>query len=108
MCLKNIESNLKTIAYKKSIPFCYTCYKKAPSGFCNLCFSDDLMRHLDGVGVEYGTDWVIEHIIGSELTPLNLDDEYEQLLDETYPEPFKIGYLEYKASECPRLMVEHS
>ena len=54
MCLKNIESNLKTIAYKKSIPFCYNCYKEAPSGICKNCHSDDLMRLMPQVGCEYG------------------------------------------------------
>ena len=54
MCLKNIESNLKSIAYKKSIPFCYSCNKEAPSGVCKTCHSDDLMRLIPGVGCEYG------------------------------------------------------
>lgn len=54
MCLKNIESNLKTIAYKKSIPFCYSCYKEAPSGVCKTCHSDDLMRLMPEIGCEYG------------------------------------------------------
>ena len=79
MCLKNIESNLKSIAYKKSIPFCYSCYKEAPSGVCKNCHSDDLMRLMPQVGCEYGTEWIVEELIEQNLTPV---DEEELFLDE--------------------------
>lgn len=43
MNIEEIKKQLEELAIKKTTAFCYTCYKKAPSGFCNLCFSDDLM-----------------------------------------------------------------
>ncbi|GEM_PF-2720287 len=54
MCIKDIEQNLETIAYQKTIPFCYSCYKEAPTGTCKVCCSDDLMRLLPGSGCEFG------------------------------------------------------
>jgi len=49
-----IQEKLTELAYKRTTPFCYGCYVKAPKGVCPHCHSDDLMRHLEGVGVEYG------------------------------------------------------
>ena len=74
---EELQSRLKDIAFKKSIPFCYCCYKAAPSGTCTTCLSDDLMRLVEGVGVEYGTDWVIEHLIQESLTPVDTTDSFE-------------------------------
>ena len=54
MCLKEINEKLEKIAYSKTIPFCYCCYKEAPSGTCKSCHSDDLMRLLPEYGCEYG------------------------------------------------------
>lgn len=48
------------------------------------------MRHLAGVGVEYGTEWVIAHLLQSRLTPIDGEEIFETLLDECYPE-VKIG-----------------
>ena len=59
---------------------------------CPSCGTDDFMRHLEGVGVEYGTDWVIEHLIREHCTPINAEEEFEELLSETC-EPVKIGSL---------------
>jgi hypothetical protein len=44
-------AKLKAVALQKTTPFCYSCYKEAPSGRCQLCESDDLMRYFGGVGV---------------------------------------------------------
>lgn len=49
-----IKTELEKIAYQKSNPFCYHCYSSAPTGRCTTCLSDDLMREVKGVGVEYG------------------------------------------------------
>ena len=48
---------LNEIALNHSIPFCYSCYSEAPTGICTRCHSDDLMKLVRGVGVEWGTDW---------------------------------------------------
>ena len=52
------------------------------------------MRHLEGVGVEYGTDWVIEHLIKEHCSPVDAEEQFEELLNETC-ETVKIGSLEY-------------
>lgn len=49
-----IQQKLETLAFNRTSPFCYGCYIQAPKGICPECHSDDLMRHLNGVGVEYG------------------------------------------------------
>jgi hypothetical protein len=44
------------------------------------------MRHLAGVGVEYGTEWVIDHLIQQHCTTVDGDEMFEEMLDECYPE----------------------
>ena len=51
------------------------------------------MRNLPGVGVEYGTDWVIEHILKQELSPVDMDEAFEDCIRECYPETTTIGFL---------------
>lgn len=81
-----IYAQLEEAAMKVSKPFCYGCYKLAPKGRCAHCGSDDLMRHVEGVGVEYGTGWIIEHLLKTHCTPVDGDEMFEELLDECYPE----------------------
>ena len=38
-----IYNQLISLAFQESIPFCYTCYIKAPTGKCDNCGSDDFM-----------------------------------------------------------------
>jgi hypothetical protein len=90
-----IETRLEKLAYKRTIPFCYGCYQRAPSGRCELCFSDDLMRELAGDGVEYGVDWVIRSLLSSDLTPVDAEEAFEQSIADCYSETTKIGWLEY-------------
>jgi len=59
MSLKEILSEdeysaLEKIAYQKSKPFCYSCYKEVESKYCADCGSDDSMRLIRGYGAEYG------------------------------------------------------
>ena len=82
----DIQDRLEQAAYKTSQPFCYDCYILAPTGRCKKCGSDDLMRHVEGVGVEFGTDWIISHLIETHCTPVDGDEMFEELLDECYPE----------------------
>ena len=84
--LQTLHGRLEAAAYKKSDNFCYSCYKVVDGQFCPSCHSDDFMRHLSGVGVEYGTDWVIDHLIGQHCTAVDAEDLFEEILDECYPE----------------------
>ncbi len=93
-----LMAKLEKLAYERTIPFCYSCYKRCPSGVCPDCHTDDLMRELEGVGVEYGTDWVVKHIIREELEPVDVEQRTLDLLNECY-EPVKIVCLERKAGD---------
>ena len=89
-----IDQRLKALAHKRSIPFCYGCYQEASTGVCPSCFSDDLMRLVKGVGVEYGTDWVIKEILKKELTPVNVKELFEEAIREGYPKTVQVGWME--------------
>ncbi len=84
--LQTLHARLESAAYKKSDNFCYSCYKVVDGEFCPTCHSDDFMRHLSGVGVEYGTEWVIQHLIEQHCTAVDGEDLFEEILDECYPE----------------------
>ena len=90
-----ILKKLEIMALARTTAFCYGCYIKAPTGICPSCHSDDLMRHLEGVGVEYGTDWVIEHILETELAPVDLDEVFEESIRSIYPETTQVGWMTF-------------
>lgn len=94
-----IQNKLEQLAYNRTIPFCYGCYIDAPNGVCSNCHSDDLMRHLDGVGVEWGTSWVIKHILAEELTSVDADEIFEESMRECYPEETTIGWMKFDTVE---------
>ena len=84
--LQTLHARLESAAYKVSDNFCYSCYKVVDGEFCPTCHSDDFMRHLSGVGVEYGTEWVIQHLIEQHCTAVDGENLFEEILDECYPE----------------------
>jgi hypothetical protein len=89
-----IQVKLIELAFNRSKPFCYGCYKEAPTGTCKTCGSDDLMRITDDNGPEYGTDWIIEDILRAELEPANTEEAFEQSIADCYSETTKVGWLE--------------
>jgi hypothetical protein len=100
---EQIKQLLKEQAHEESRPFCYGDYitvavDEAGNAFCPKCGSDDLVREVPGVGVEYGYDWVIEHIVETEGEKVDIKEMYADLLDEIY-EPIKFGELEYSPSQ---------
>ncbi|MDZ4661855.1 MAG: hypothetical protein SGJ18_09595 [Pseudomonadota bacterium] len=88
-----IQKQLEQLAIKRSIPFCYGCYKEAPTGCCDACGSDDLMRLLPGDGCEYSTDWIIKSILESELTAVDLAEKFEEHIRQCYPETTQVGWM---------------
>ena len=90
----DLKDKLTALAFDVTDNFCYGCYKVVEGDHCLGCHSDDFMRHLDGVGVEYGTDWVIEHLIKEHCSAVDAEQQFEELLSETC-ETVKIGSLEY-------------
>lgn len=98
--MKNeIQEKLEKLAFDRTTPFCYGCYLKAPKDVCPQCHSDDLMRHLEGVGVEWGTDWVIKHILQEELTAIDADEAFEDSIRSCYPEETVVGWLKLNTAE---------
>ena len=81
-----IHGRLEEAAMKITDNFCYSCYKVIEGDVCPTCYTDDFMRHLEGVGVEYGTEWVIDHLFETRLEPVDGEELFEELLDECYPE----------------------
>ena len=58
-----------------------------------LLHINDLMRLLPEVGCEYGTDWIIKSILEAELTPVDLDEEFEEHIRQCYPETTQVGWM---------------
>ena len=83
-----IRELLDKAVMAKTIPFCYQCYREAPSGVCPRCGSDDLMRLLPGYGCEYGTESFYSNILSElNIEPVDTsDDAFEDYLDELYGE----------------------
>lgn len=100
---KNLHEKLEKLAFKKSKPFCYNCYyvvqpNEKGHAVCSTCFSDDLMRLVEGVGCEYGLDWVIEHLIEEHLIPTDVDEYYDEWMAEIYSSTVKICGVEFDQS----------
>ncbi|MCX6124055.1 MAG: hypothetical protein NTV34_04805 [Proteobacteria bacterium] len=100
--MNDIMKSLVQIAISKAIPFCYSCYTRAPLEKCTQCGSDDLMYEMPGIGVEYGTDWLVHEIIREHLTPANTLESFEQSVTECYPETITIGWIEYETARAIR------
>ena len=90
-----IQKKLEQLANERTTPFCYSCYVDAPTGVCLQCHSDDLIRHLAGVGVEWGTSCVIKHILEEELTAVDADEVFEESMRQCYPEETTVGWMSF-------------
>ncbi len=93
--MEELMKRLEAIAWKKSKPFCYGCYKTAPSGVCRSCGSDDLMRIVDGVGVDWNIEWVRNHLVEMNVKAADIDAAFEDSVSQCYPEEVKIGWITY-------------
>lgn len=99
-----IKKQIEELAYKRSIAFCYSDYFECPNGRCSKCGSDDLMRLVPGVGCEWGIDWVVQHILETELEPVDLELAFEESIRQIYSETTKVGWMEF---DTVRLMKEN-
>ncbi|MBS1984880.1 MAG: hypothetical protein JST16_11985 [Bdellovibrionales bacterium] len=90
---EELSSRLEKLAFAKSTPFCYSDYIPCPTGRCPKCASDDLMRFVGGIGVEYGTDWVVKHLLEEALEPVDVSAAFEDSVRECYPETTQVGWL---------------
>lgn len=94
-----IYQKLTDLAFKRSKPFCYQCYEVASTGICSKCHSDDLMRSVDGVGCEYGTEWIVKHILQESLTAIDTDEIFEESIRQCYPEETTVGWMKFDTVE---------
>lgn len=92
-----LQQQLRNLALKRTIPFCYFCYQQAPSGVCKSCHSDDLMRLLPGHGCEYGLDWAITAILREELTRVDTEEAFEESVRSCYPEEVQVAWMSFDA-----------
>ncbi|WP_415062651.1 hypothetical protein [Bdellovibrio sp.] len=88
-----IQQRLEQLAIQRTNAFCYSCYKTVTALHCPSCGSDDFMREIPEVGVEYGTDWVIRQILTEELEPVDVDAAFEEMVREVYPEEVTVGWM---------------
>jgi len=51
------------------------------------------MRITADDGPEYGTEWIVEQILRSELTPVDPDEAFEESARSGYPEQVSIGWM---------------
>ena len=98
--MEQLIKRLNNIAWKKSKPFCYGCYKEAPTGTCKFCHSDDLMRLIPGVGCEWGIDWCIKHFVEENVEAIDTATAFEDSVSECYPEEVKIGWITYDVARA--------
>lgn len=88
-----LKLKLEELALIRSKTFCYTCYQECPTGVCNKCHSDDLMRVTEN-GCEYGLDWIIEEILQTELSAVNLSEAFEESVRSTIEsETVTVGWI---------------
>jgi len=101
---ETIYNQLTKLAFQESIPFCYACYIKAPTGRCDNCGTDDLMRLIEDSGCEYGTEWVIEELLKKQLKPVNQKEAFEQMIEDCYSIETKVGWLELDTIDTIKTM----
>ena len=109
-CLKKetIQNQLNKLAFQESIPFCHACYIKAPTGVCDNCGTDDLMRFIEDSGCEWGTEWIIEELLDKHLEPFNQTESFESMIEDCYSEEIKVGWLNLNTADILKTMDEVS
>lgn len=100
----DFQEKLEKLARSRTIPFCYHCYSRAPSGRCEKCLSDDLMVELPESGVEYGLEWVIEEVLEGELDAVNTDEAFEESIRECYAETVSVLWMNLDAVSVAKEM----
>jgi hypothetical protein len=99
-----IQEKLETLARKRTIPFCSNDYIECPKGRCPKCFSDDLMTLHPRHGLDWGIESAIREIVAEELTPVDSDGIFAELICDTYPETTTIGYMTYDTVTALRIL----
>lgn len=105
---ETIYNQLTTLAFQVSKPFCYLCYREVKISHCPKCGTDEFMRLMEGIGVEYGTEWVIEEILKEHLKPVNREETFEFMIEDCYPTETKVGWLDLNTVDVLKTMDEVS
>lgn len=90
-----ILKKLENLAKECTIPFCMSCYIKASQGVCLSCRSDDLARWMDGVGLDWELNFAIEYILQEELTAIDTEEVFEEMIRSCYPEETVVGWMKF-------------
>ncbi len=101
---QDIMTSLQKIALHRSKPFCYSCYIPAPGNHCPKCHSDDLARLLPGEGVDFDLDFIIKHIINENLSPVDIEEAFEESIRSCYPEKISACWMELDAVDVAKTM----
>ena len=101
---ETIYNQLTTLAFQVSKPFCYLCYREVKTSHCPKCGTDEFMRIMDGIGCEYGTEWVIEEILRQHLEPVNQEETFESLIEDCYPTDTKVAWVELDTIDILKTM----
>ena len=51
------------------------------------------MYKLDGVGDDYGTDWLVQDLLATFLTPADTLGAFEESIGSCYPETTQVGWI---------------
>ena len=101
---ETIYKRLTALAFQMSKPFCYLCYREVKTSHCPICGTDEFMRLMKGIGVEYGTEWVIEEILREQLKPVNQEEAFEDMIEGCYPTETKVGWLDLNTADVLKTM----
>ena len=101
---ETIYNQLTALAFQVSKPFCYLCYREVKTSHCPKCGTDEFMRIMDGVGCEYGTEWVIEEILRQHLEPVNQEETFESMIEDCYPTDTKVAWVELDTIDILKTM----
>ena len=101
---ETIYNQLIELAFQETKPFCYLCYREVKTSHCPKCGTDDFMRLMEGVGVEYGTEWVIEELLKKHLEPVCQEEVFKQMVEDCYPIDTKVGWLELDTIDIIKTM----
>ena len=101
---ETIYNQLTALAFQETKPFCYLCYREVKTRHCPKCGTDEFMRFMEGVGVEYGTEWVIEEILRQHLKPVNQEEAFESMIEDCYPTETKVGWLDLNTADVLKTM----
>ncbi len=105
---ETIYNQLTALAFQETKPFCYLCYREVKTSHCLKCGTDEFMRLMEGVGVEYGTEWVIEEILRQHLEPVNQEEAFESMIEDCYLMETKVGWLDLNTADVLKTMDEVS